>query len=794
MLKNYFVVAWRILVKNKMYSAINIAGLAIGFACCITLGMYIHDEWSYDRLHKNKHHIYRVVSKIEQTGGAFNMAVTPGPLAPALQKDFPEIVQTCRIGKQRSALIAVQEKIIEASQALSVDHTFFELFDFKLIRGDRSTALLEPEEAIITETMAAQFFGKDWSLKEDILGSTFILNEKRPVTLAGIIQDPPEHSHLQFDLLLSFQYEVNNNSNGYNWESNNYHTYILLSPGADEAGLNNKLFAYLESKNKYLEGNHLLLQPLLDIYLHSDFAFQTDWTKTGNMVYIRIFFAVGLIVLSIAVFNFINLSTAKAVRRMREVGVRKTIGAGRYQLIVQFFGESLMMSGIAILIAFGLLLIFVPLLNLLSAKSISIPYHFWFFTVLIGFATTCGILAGIYPAVYLSGFKPVKVLKGIYNLKSGRLFRQSLVVAQFSLSLILIIGTLVIYRQLDFLHKKDLGFDQSQLINLKVKNTDGSLLNPMKEEMLKHSGIVSAAANSATLIDVINSTGRVKWQDQAPDDKLMFTTLNVDQDYLVTSGVELIAGRNFDLRMSTDTGKAYIINQTAAAKMGWTPEEALGKSFSLWDHPGQVIGVIKDFHFKSLTDPIDAFVFRFWPTERFQYLLVKLQANRISEAISAIEKVYKKFDPKTTLHYEFLNELVANQYRTQQRSGKVILYFSILTIFISCLGLFGLVTFATEQQFKQIGIRKVLGATVSSIVRLLSADFIKLVLLAILVAVPASVYIMSRWLQTFAYKINLEWWMFMIASSLVLVIAFLTLSYQTVRSAMTNPVKSLRTE
>ena len=777
-----------------MYSAINIAGLAIGFACCITLGMYIHDEWSYDRLHKSKHHIYRVVSKIEQTGGAFDIAVTPGPLAPALKKDFPEIIQTCRIGKQRTAFIGVEDKIIEASQALSVDHSFFELFDFKLIRGDRTSALLDPDEAIITETMATQFFGKNWSLIEDLIGRTFMLNERRPITLAGIIQDPPEHSHLQFDLLLSFQYEVNNNSNGYNWESNNFHTYVLLSPHADEVGLNSKLFAYLESKNKYLEGNNLHLQPLLNIYLHSDFAFQTDWTKTGNMVYIRIFFIVGLIILLIAVFNFINLSTAKAVRRMREVGVRKTIGAGRYQLIVQFFGESLMMSGIAIMIAFGLLLIFVPLLNSVAVKSIGIPYHFWFFSLLIGFATTCGILAGIYPAVYLSGFKPVKVLKGITNIQSGRLFRQSLVVTQFSLSLILIIGTLVIYRQLDFLQKKDLGFDQSQLINLKVKNTDSSIMKLMKDEMLKHSGIVSASANSATLIDVINSTGRVKWQGQAPDEKLMITTLNVDQDYLSTAGVQLISGRNFDLRMSTDTGKAYIINQTAAAKMGWSPQEAIGKSFSLWDHPGQVIGVIKDFHFKSLKDPIDAFVFRFWPTERFQYLMVKVQANRVGEAIGAIEKVYKKFDPKNTLHYEFINELVANQYRTQQRSGKVILYFSILTIFISCLGLFGLVTFATEQQFKQIGIRKVLGATVSSIVRLLSADFIKLVLLAILVAIPASVYIMSRWLQTFAYKINLEWWMFIISSSLVLVIAFLTLSYQTIRSAMANPVKSLRIE
>jgi hypothetical protein len=311
MLKNYLIVAWRILIKNKLYSTINIAGLAIGFACCITLGMYIHDEWSYDRFHDNKEDIYRVVARIEQTGGAFDIAVTPGPLAPALKTDFPEIIQTCRIGKQRTALIEGPDKNIEASQALIVDHSFLEIFDFKLTRGDPTTALLNPDEVIITESMAVQVFGKEWNLKEDILGSKFTLNEKRPIILAGIIQDPPKHSHLQFDLLLSFQHEVNNNSNGYNWESNNFHTYVLLSRGADEAGLNSKLFAYLESRNKHLEGNHLYLQPLLDIYLHSDFAFQTDWAKTGNKVYIRIFFAVGLIILMIAVFNFINLSTAR---------------------------------------------------------------------------------------------------------------------------------------------------------------------------------------------------------------------------------------------------------------------------------------------------------------------------------------------------------------------------------------------------------------------------------------------------------------------------------------------------
>lgn len=792
MFKNYLVVTWRILIKNKMYSAINLAGLAIGFACCVALGMYIYDEWSYDRFHFHKDNIYRVVANIKQTGGTFDMAVTPGPLAPALKADFPEVIQTCRIARQRNAVLEIRDKVFEPAQTLSVDHSFFELFDFKLLKGNKATVLLEPDEAIISEKLAIQCFGKDWYLQDALLGSTFKFNDHRLLTIAGIIQDPPDQSHLQFDLLLSFKNEEISNG-GYNWDSNNYHTYVLLGPQADLARLQDKLLGFLESKNKYLEGNTLSLQPLLDIHLRSDFAFQTDWAKTSNRVYIRIFFAVGLIVLFIALFNFINLSTAKAVERMKEVGVRKAIGAARGQLITQFFVESLTLSFLAIFISYALLLGFIPILNSVADKSLSIPYTLNFLLVLTGFAFVSGLLAGIYPAIYLSGFKPVKVLKGIFDLNSSR-FRQVLVISQFTPSIILIIVTIVIHHQINYLQNKDLGFDQSQLLSLKVKTKEIAPVNLMKQEMIAQPGIASVAATSSTLIDVINSTGRVKWQGQGADEKLMFTTINIDPDYLTTSGMHLIAGRNFDPGRPVDNTKSFIINETAASKLGWTPEEAVGKSFTIWDSTGNIIGVTRDFHYKPLTSSIGAFVFRYWPAESFQYLLIKIKPNHIREAISNIEKVYKKFDPKTNIQYEFVNELVEHQYRTQLRSGKIILYFSILTIFVSCLGLFGLVTFTTVQKTRQIGIRKVLGARVVSLVRLLSLDFIKLVGIAMVLAVPASIWLANRWLQDFAYKIELEWWMIGGAGLLALVFSVLTVSLQTLKAAMANPVKSLRSE
>jgi len=794
MYKSYFKIGWRNLIKNKGYSFINIGGLAIGLACCILIGLYTWDEYNYDRFHSQFNNIYRVVDQQIQGGSTYNVAVTPGPLADALKNDFPEVLQTCRLGKKWNGILQVDSLYFEPKDILATDNSFFSLFNFKLTQGNSKKALLGPDEVVISETLAAQIFGPDWQYSNKVLGQQIQFNKDRTLTLVGIVQDPPLNSHLQFDVLLSLRFdELDERS--YNWFSNNYHTYILVNPEADAKALNVKLYKHL---TKFLPDTNitLSLQALSDIYLYSKFDFQTDWSKTSDVVYIQIFLAVGLIVLLIAIFNFINLSTARALSRAKEVGVRKVIGAIHKQLIAQFLSESLLITFLSVGLALIILQFFLPLLNDISGKSLYVPFNDPYFDLtIIGFTVITGVMAGTYPAFYLSNFKPVKVLKGFFAIHSGQLFRRTLVVGQFMFSVILIIGTIVIYKQLEFLQNKNLGFDKSQLLYVNVKNAElraKALL--LKSDLQEQTSIAGVATTSTNLVDVINSTGQVKWEGQDAEDQFLMTQINIDPDFLSTTGMELVAGRNFNPSIPSDTASAYIINETAAKRMGWTPQEALGKTFTLWSYPGTIIGVVKDFHFRPMTTTIEPFLFHYWPRESCRGLFVKLKANHVHEAIAAIEKLYKKYDQRTAPSYQFVNDVLEHQYRTEQNTGRIVLHFSILAILISALGLFGLATYAAEQRTREIGVRKVLGASVISIVNLLSRDFLKLVCLAILVASPIAWWSMNQWLQDFAYRINIEWWIFLLSGLFAVAIALLTVSFQSIKAALTNPVKSLRSE
>ncbi|SDG91750.1 ABC transporter permease [Chitinophaga filiformis] len=792
MLKNYLTIAIRNLWKNKVYSAVNITGMAIGLACCLTIGLFILEELSYDRFHSHGKHIYRVVEKNVQAGKVYDVAVTPSPLASSLRRDFAGIEQTCRIG-DRSGFFQYGNTTVESRNVLVVDHSFFSLFDFRLVKGDVRKVLLGPDEVVITESLADGMFGTAWRTSGNLLGRPIQFNDKRTLTLTGIAKDPPTNSHIQFNALLSFSYdELKPERN--RWDNNDYHTYIQLGKDADVAGISEQLYKYL---NRFMPESKdaLSLQPLYDIYLHSDFAFQTDWSKTSNIVYINIFSVVGLIVLLIAIFNFINLSTARAIQRAREVGVRKAIGAFRIQLIVQFIGESLVMTLLAVCMAQALLTVFLPLMNHIADKQISIPVYNWMYWLAIAvFTLLVSVLAGIYPAFYLSGFKPDKVLKGVFNVQGGRLFRRTLVTGQFIFSIVLIIGAIVIYKQLAFLQEKDLGFDQSQLLVVNMKNELRKNPALLKADLQKQHSIAHVSGSSNNLVDVVNSTYAIQWEGQLPDDKFLMTQANIDPDYLNTTGMRLIAGRNFDTRFTSDTSSAYLINETAAKRMGWTPEQALGKSVTLWDKPGKVIGVVKDFHFRPLTATIEPFLFRYCPRESYSNLLVKTNPGQLHKAISAIEQLYRKYEKQTVPEYQFVDQILNNQYRAQQRTGSVVLYFSILAILVSCLGLFGLAAFTATQRVKEIGIRKIVGASVSQIVLLLSKDFLKLVVLAIVIASPLAWYFTNRWLEDFAYRITISWWVFALAGSAVICITIVTVSLQSVRAALMNPVKSLRTE
>lgn len=794
MYKSYFKIGWRNLLKNKTYSFINIGGLAIGLTCCIAIGLYIWDEYSYDRFHGRYKDIYRVVDQQNQAGTIYNVALTPAPLGAALKADFPEVQNFCRLTKTRSAgILQHGEAVAEPTELLVVDNAFFHVFDFKLLQGNAEKVLLQPNDVVITQSMAVKLFGSGWQ-SSDLLNKQIHFTSDRTLTLAGVAQDPPTNSHIQFDVLLSNRYDELN-SNYYNWNSNNYHTYILLDPNADAKALNQKLYKHLGKYLSNAEDITLSLQSLSDIYLYSDFDFRSDWSKTSDIIYVRIFLAVGFIVLVIALSNFVNLSTARAIKRAKEVGVRKVIGALYKQLVSQFLTESLMLTFLSICIALLLLQVMLPLLNDIAGKSLQIPFSEpSFFGVLIGFTLLVSLMAGIYPAFYLSNFQPVKVLKGFFSSRSGQMFRRSLVVTQFTFSVILIIGTIVIYQQLTFLQDKNLGFDKSQLIYVALKNQLPIKALLIKNDLQRQTSIAGVSMASNNLIDVTRSTGMIEWEGKVPDDKILMTHMNVDYDFLSITGMTLISGRNIDPSISSDTISAYVINETAATRMGWRPAEALGKKLSMWGYKGEVIGVVKDFHFRPMTAPIEPFLFRYWPRESCSALFVKTKANQVQDAIAAIEKVYRKHDAQSAPYYQFVDEGLQNQYRVEQNMGRIALCFSVLAILVSCLGLFGLATYTAEQRLKEIGVRKVLGASVGHIVKLLSQDFVKLVIIAILIALPVAWWSMDHWLSAFAYKIDLQWWMFFLAGMMAVIIALLTVSYQSVKAAMINPVRNLRTE
>jgi putative ABC transport system permease protein len=793
MIRNYLKVALRNLLKTKVYSAINIFGLAIGFACCMTIGLYIQNELSYDKFHQSGKDIYRIVAKQNMSGQEYDVATSPGPLAAALQADFGEISRTCRLRRLGNRMFKFQNQVIESDNAHAADNSLFSMMDFKLVIGDKNTALTNVNEIVITESIAERFFGQNWRSKTNLIGQAINFNDDRNLKLVGIAQNCPENSHIQFDVLLPMKiWEAEPKS--FKWNNNDYHTYIQLRTDASKETLQAKLHDYYQ-RYVPISKTQFYLQPFFDIYLRSDFDFDTEWSKISNVLYIRIFLAVAIIILAIAIFNFINLSTARALKRAGEVGIRKAIGAVRSQLMIQFLSEAMLMALLALLIACVLLSISVPVLNEIASKHIQVPYQNPLYLLLVlGFGLTTGLLAGTLPSLYLSKLQPIKTLKGVSITNSGINLRQVLVVLQFSLSVILIIGTTVMYQQMSFIRNKNLGFDKSQLISVKMRFSLRTNPGVMKADLQREKSIASASLSTNNLIDVNNGTHTIQWEGQKDDDSFLMSLANVDFDYLKTTGMKLVAGRDFDAKMSTDTSSAFIINESAAKRMGWTPRQALGKMFTLWDYKGHIVGVIQDFHFHKLNAPIEPFVLYSRPKDGFYDLLVKTYPNQARQAVAAVENTYKKYEKQTTIHYQFVNEALNSQYISEQRTGKIMLYFSVLAILISCFGLFGLITFSAEQRTKEIGIRKVLGASIGSIITLLSKDFLKLVLIAIVIASPIAWYTMEHWLQDFAYKINLDWKVFAAASAVAVAVALLTVSFQSIRAALMNPVKSLRSE
>ncbi|QMU27803.1 ABC transporter permease [Adhaeribacter radiodurans] len=797
MLKNYFKIAWRNLLRNKAYSAINIAGLATGISACILIFFYVKDELTYEQHFDKYDRIFRVVTDINLQGQQDKFARSPAPLAAAMQKDYPEIQKVARllpIGKQT---VWLEDKAYNEEDLFFADSTFFDIFSYEFLVGNPQTALQNAQTVVVSDRLAEKYFGAI----EDAVGQVLQFSNNAYV-VTGVFKDD-QHSHIKANLFLSertLKYHAADSAN-YSWFAMNWFTYILLSEPDQASSFQQKLDRLYNQEvapwsEKYNVSARLKfsLQPISVIHLTSDRTY--DISPAGNKSYVYIFGLVAVFILLIACINYMNLATARSSKRAREVGLRKVVGAHRSQLVWQFVGESILITLMAILLAVASVEIMLPYFNALTGKNFTHASFTdaSFIGTLALIVLFVGIIAGSYPAFFLSKFKPAEVLKSDKNPRSNSFFRKGLVVVQFTISLILISGTLIVYRQMQFLKNSGLGFHKEQLLVIEVPLGDSTLTNRLPEVKAKLLKQPQVEKVSTSIQIPGERTSRVLVQTKEKDrivEKTM-AAMFVDYDFLDLMGIKLVKGRNFSKNHSSDQKAAYLINEAAARELGW--KNPLGKKLVMGDYDSSmVVGIVKDFHYTSLHHKIEPLIIALAPTPP-AYLLVRLKPEHLPRTIRNVEAIWKTFDPKHPMEYYFLDDNFAKQYRSEEKMLTVFGYFAGLTILIACLGLFGLTSFTAEQRTKEIGIRKVLGSSVTDIIILLSKDFALLVLIAIILACPVAWYGMHYWLQDFAYQLPIQWWVFVVAGVAALVIAMLTVSFQAAKAAWLNPVKALRSE
>jgi len=789
MFKNYIKIALRNIKKHKGYSFINIAGLAIGMACCILILLWVQDELGYDLFHKSRSELYRVYTEIQYSDGRTNLFTQSYfPLARILKEECPDVVDAVRYASQNWLLIKYGDQSFADDNFGFADSSFFNMFTFRFLKGNPKTALSDKFSVVITEETSQKYFGS-----EDPVGKTLNVNNQYDVQVTGVIENVPHNSSLQFDFLLPYTlYWGPNWTESSSWGGNPLETYVFLPKNARAEEVARKI---TDIKDKHdppsaTERVGLHLQPLNRMHLYA--------LGGGGLIrYVYIFSIIACFVLVIACINFMNLSTAKAGTRASEVGLRKVVGAKKTDLIKQFFGESIVLSLIALVFAILIVEIMLPAFNNLSGKSLSLDPS-GNITIILGLIVITlfvGILSGSYPALFLSSFQPVKVLKGTFRSGSQRsLFRKILVVSQFTLSILLIISTLIIYKQLDYISNRDLGYDKEHLVFVYMQGDLKTKYESANSELLRNPNILKITRSLQIPSNIASTVSALDWEGKNPDEKVSMNWDIVDFGYFETFKMDMVQGRSFSREFATDGSEAYIVNEEAVKLMG--TESPVGKRLSVFRNEGKIIGVVKNFHFKSLHHEIRPFVYMMNPNwiSMMDCMFIRVAPDNISATVKYIESTSKKFNPAYPLRFQFLDERIESLYRNEQRMGKIVGYFTFLTIAISCLGLFGLASFMTEQRTKEIGIRKVLGAPVSKIILLLSADFTKWVLAANIIAWPLAYFAISKWLENFAYRTSLNMSIFIISGVLALVTALLTVSYQTLKAALANPVDSLRYE
>ncbi|MEM6844504.1 MAG: ABC transporter permease [Bacteroidota bacterium] len=798
MIKNYLKIALRNLGRYKVYSFINVLSLAIGMAACLVIFLFISDELSFDAFHQQKEQIYRL-DEVQSFPGMSpqNVALSMPGMGPNLLNDMPEVTNFTRFWIWGDLLYERDDLQLVIDRTAVVDSTFLEIFDFELLQGDPSTVLDKPNSIVLTETTAQKLFNDD-----EALGKQLVIGDDN-YAVTGILADVPENSHLQYEALISIN-TVTRERPEFNdqWGSNFMVTYLVLAPQTDIEQLEGKFPKFLESHMSEEATTYytLFLQKLSDVHLGSmniEHDYQNYRKFDGS--YIQTFSILAFFVLIIASINFMNLSVARSTTRSKEVGIRKSIGALKQQLVGQFLGEAVLLTLIALVLSLLIAAAFIPYLNSISNRSLSLLTIFDHIEVIVGVlivACLVGVLSGSYPALFLSSFQPAKVLKGkLESLNQKSLLRSGLVVVQFATAIALIVGTVLATQQLNFMKSKDIGFNKEQMMLIPMNNEANEQYETLRNELLAHAGVAGVTASGQRIGNNFHQTGG-KVKTDTSIHELTISQVNVDYDYLDVYGIQVKEGRSFSREYADDAGFSFIINESLAKELGLEDPVGAQFGFSFYDNDtlGTIVGMTHDFNYNSLHHSVNTLAIHVNPESGFSELSVKVRPDNLNETIAAVQGTWETLIPNRPFEYSFLDEHFEELYQTDEQMSKVVSVIAGLAIIIACLGLFGLASIATEQRTKEIGIRKVLGASLVELLVVLSKNFIGLILIAFLISVPVTYYLLQGWLEGFAFRISIGWWVFIFAGFLSLLVALVTVSFQTTRAALANPVDALRSE
>lgn len=785
MIKNYLKVILRNIKKHKGYSFINITGLAIGMACCLLISIWVLDELSFDRFHEDAESLFRVEENQHYSQGEYHVTVTPYPIAPALKEEIPGVKEATRYVWARGGLFRYAENSFFEYAVRAVDPSFFKIFSFPMVKGDEEKIFESPYSLVITEEMAEKYFGRS-----DPIGKVITVNNTHEFTVTGVIKNTPHNSILQFDMVVPYAFLEKIGVTSDEWGSNSIQTFVQLEENVTETQVNERIKDFIRTRVKESRTD-LVLFPFTKIHLHGYFGYERN---PGAIQYVYIFSVIAIFVLLIACINFMNLSTARSATRAKEVGLRKVVGAMKTHLIRQFYGESIVFSIIALALAGIIVTLLLPVFSKFTAKELSwtVSGAGTIVTGILAITLFTGLVAGSYPALFLSAFQPVKVLRG--SLKSGAAssrFRKILVVVQFSLSVLLIIGTIVVYRQLNFMQGKRLGWDREHLIYVPLGRDIKKSYDVLKNELVKDSHVLSVSATTSLPSNIGSNSSGVDWDGKDPELTVLVGQNCVDFDFVETMRIEMAEGRSFSREYANDNGKAFIVNEEVAKIMG--KDSIVGERFNFYGVDGTIVGVMKNFHFKPVRDKIEPIALIVSP-EFTNYMLIRIPPGNISDSLTAIENIWKKVNPSYPFESYFMDEDFERMYRAEEKIGALMQYFAALAVFIACLGLFGLASFTAEQRTKEIGIRKILGASVGNITVLLCREFLMLVILANMIAWPAAYFVMKKWLQSYAYRTSLEAFFFLGALGVAVGVALMSVSFQAIRAATSNPADALHYE